>query len=74
MNVETLRELLRRQPFEPFEVRMTNGDAHRIRHPELAFLAGSRLVVHYPENDRIAILSLLHAATIEMIQPGAYAS
>ena len=74
MNVETFRELMRRQPFEPFEIRMTNGDAHRFRHPELAFLAGSRLVVHYPENDRIAILSLLHAATIEMIQPEAYAS
>ena len=35
--------LLTRQPFEPFEVRMTNGDTHSIRHPENAWLAGSRL-------------------------------
>lgn len=68
MNVETIRELLRRQPFEPFELRMTNGDHHPVRHPENAFLAGSRLIVYYPENDRIAILSLLHAATIEMLR------
>src|SRR5262249_23472286 len=68
MNVETLRELLRRKPFEPFEVRMTNGEAHQIRHPENALLAGARLIVYYPDNDRIAILSLLHAAVIEMLR------
>jgi hypothetical protein len=68
MNAETIREMLRRMPFEPFEVRMTNGDNHSIRHPELAMLVGSRLVVGYPENERIAILSLLHVAVIEMAQ------
>jgi len=73
MNSESIRELLHRQPFEPFEIRMTNGDKHRIRHPELAMMAGSRLVVHYPETDLLAILSLLHAAAIEMAVPGSSA-
>ncbi len=68
MNAETIRDLLHRQPFEAFEVRMTNGENHPIRHPENALLAGGRLIVYHPSNDRIAILSLLHAATIEMLR------
>jgi len=53
-------------PFEPFEIRMTNGDVHLIRHPELVLIIGSRMVVGYPETERIAILSLLHITAIEM--------
>ena len=68
MNAETIRELIHRQPFEMFEIRMTNGDTHQVRHPEMLFQAGSRVIVHYPATDRIAILSLLHVAAIEMLQ------
>ena len=39
MNTETMLGLLRRQPFQPFEVRMSNGDAYQIRHPEMALSA-----------------------------------
>ena len=42
MNAEVIRELLRRQPFQPFEIRMSNVESHRIGHPENAFLAGNR--------------------------------
>jgi hypothetical protein len=68
VNAETIRELLRRQPFEPFEIRMTIGDVRLIRHPELAMLVGGRLVIGYPENERIAIVSLLHIAGVELRQ------
>jgi hypothetical protein len=68
MNAESVRELLRRQPFEPFQVRVTNGDAHLVTHPENAMLAGNRLYVYVPESDRIVIVSLLHIATIAMLQ------
>ena len=36
MNVETVREWLVRQPFEQFELRLSNGEIHQVRHPELA--------------------------------------
>ena len=68
MNADTIRELLRRQPFEPFEIRMTNGDTHQIRHPEMVMIVGPRLVVGYPDTERIAILSLLHITSIHMLQ------
>jgi hypothetical protein len=66
MNADTIRELLRRRPFEPFEIHMTNGDIHQIRHPEMVMIVQTRLVVGYPDTGKIAILSLLHVATIEM--------
>lgn len=65
MNAKTMQELLKRQPFRPFEVRMSNGDNHEIRHPEMAFLAGNSLIVYHAETDHISILSLLHASVIE---------
>ncbi len=68
MNSESIRQLLQRQPFEPFEIRMTHGENHLIRHPEMLMLVGSRAVIGYPETDRVAILSLLHIASIEMMQ------
>jgi hypothetical protein len=68
MNSESIRQLLRRQPFEPFARRLTNGDVHVIRHPEMVLIVGPRLVVGYPDTERIAIVSLLHIAAIEMPQ------
>lgn len=69
MHVESIRRLLQAQPFEPFEVRMTNGDNHWVRHPENAWLAGSRLYVHDPVANAESICSLLHIATLNMLQP-----
>lgn len=71
MNAETFRDLLRRQPFEPFEVRMTNGDVHQVRHPEVVMIVGGRAVLGYPDTGRIVILSLLHVAAIEMVERAA---
>ena len=67
MSTDTLRELLKRTPFDPFEVRMSNGDAHQVRHPEFAFVTKGNLVVGAPDSDRIGILSLLHIAAVQML-------
>jgi hypothetical protein len=71
MNAEAIRELLRQQPFERFEVHLTNGEIHSVRHPEQAFLAGSRLLIYYPETDRLVWCSVLHIANILLNQPSA---
>lgn len=68
MNAETIRELLRKQPFEPFSIRMTNGDVFHVRHPEMAMLLKTKVIVGDPENDRSWICSLLQIATIECPQ------
>ena len=68
MNQETLQELLLRHPFEPFAVRLSNGEAFEVRHPEMAFVTKSRLVVGQADSDRVTICSLIHINSIEMLQ------
>ena len=68
MSAETIRELLHRRPFEPFEVRMSNGDSYVVAHPEFAFVLKSNLFIGFPESDRFAICSLLHIADIRPLQ------
>ncbi len=67
MNTETMQGLLRRQPFQPFEVRMSNGDAFQIRHPEMAFLLKSSLILGSPESDDFIFCSLLHVADVKAL-------
>lgn len=67
MNHEAMQELLRRQPFQPFEIRVSNGDRHEIRHPEMALLLKSRIVIALPE-DRMAVVPLLYIASVETMQ------
>ena len=69
MNPDSVRQLLRARPFQPFEVRMSNGDAHQIKHPENATLTGSRLIVVEPADDRVDIVALLHINGHRMLQP-----
>ena len=58
MNAETIKDYLRREPFEPFVIRMSNGEVHEIRHPECAFVMKSRMIVYYPDDDRSVTCSL----------------
>jgi hypothetical protein len=69
MNMETIREWLNRRPFDPFVLRLSNGEAHEIRHPENVILLKTRIVVAYPEADRVVHCSLVHINAIEALQP-----
>lgn len=68
MSYETLKELLNRRPFEPFEIRMSNGEKYEVRHPELALLLKSRIIIGDVENDRTTICGLIHINRIETPQ------
>ena len=64
MKPEAIRELLRRQPFIPFTVHMTSGEAYRVQHPEQVLIAGGLLLIYYQGEDRIAYCSFLHIANV----------
>jgi hypothetical protein len=65
---QILHDLLVKRPFEPFEVRMSNGDAFQVRLPDFAILTKSRLIVVEPETERTTFCALLHIADIKMLQ------
>ena len=67
---DALPQLLRNQPFRPFEVRMSNGDCFEVRHPEMALLLKSNLVFGSPESDDFTSCALLHIADIKAVDIG----
>jgi hypothetical protein len=72
MNIEVLKEMLARRPFEPFLVRSSSGHIYEVRHPEMAWLLKTGMYVAIPpENgdlpDRAAFCGLLHIAAVEAL-------
>ena len=68
MNTEAVREWLVREPFEPFELRLANGEIHQVRHPENAALGRHKMVVVDPETDRATHIALIHLNSIHALQ------
>ena len=71
MTVQTLRDELNAKPFEGFRVTMSSGEKFEVRHPEMAYLTRTDLIVGLDERDgipaRYRILSLLHVTAIEPV-------
>ncbi len=70
MMVQTFRQLLTQQPFKPFRLVMSSGQAYEVRHPEMAMLTRTDILVGVGETDEgvpseFRICSLLHVATVE---------
>ncbi len=71
MNADAIRETLNRQPFEPFEIIMSSGERHVVKHPEFLMLTPSRAVLVDPITDRLSVLSLRHITELRTTQPQA---
>jgi hypothetical protein len=68
MTADSIREFLRREPFEPFVIRMSNGETHEVRHPECLIVGANRAVVYYPNDDRFVFCALLQINAVEALQ------
>ena len=68
MNADTIREFVRRQPFEPFVIRLSNGETHEVRHPECLLVTKTKVIVYYQDDDRTVHLSLIHVNAVETLQ------
>ena len=70
MTVQTFREMLGRRPFQPVKLTMSSGQAYEVRHPEMAMLTRTSILVGVDVADdgvpaEFKILSLLHVTAIE---------
>ena len=75
MRWNELQIAMRKQPFEPFRIQLSNGDSYVVRHPEFAALSRTSLVVGVPSKkdgvpDRFVQMDLLHVVSIEPINGG----
>lgn len=70
MTVQTFRDLLKQQPFQPFRLVMSSGRTYEVRHPEMAWLTRTAILVGIDEADdgvpaEFKICSLLHVTAVE---------
>lgn len=74
MTVKTFRDLLTQRPFRAFRLVMSSGETYEVRHPEMAMLTSTDIIVGIDEADdgipaRFKICSLLHVTAIEPLNP-----
>lgn len=70
MTLQTFRELMSQRPFKPFRLIMSSGNAYEVRHPEMAMLTKTDILVGTDAADdgvpaKFKICSLLHVAAVE---------
>jgi len=71
MTHEELHNAARRQPFEPFRVILTTGDAYDIRHPDLIMVGRRSAIIGFAGEgeatvyDRTIKVDLRHVVGIE---------
>ena len=79
MTVQTFRDLLTQKPFRPFRLVMSSGQTYEVRHPEMAMLTRTSILVGTDVADdgvpaEFKICSLLHVTAIEPLTTAATAS
>ena len=67
---ESIRELLDRDPFQPFRIRASSGVAYEVRSPGLVVVMKSQVLIAEPRSDRYAVVPLLHIAGVELLGNG----
>jgi hypothetical protein len=73
MTVQTFKQMLARRPFKPVRLVLSSGQSYEIRHPEMALLTRTDILVGVDETDdgvpaEFKIVSLLHVTAIEPIE------
>jgi len=76
MRRDDIVQLLQEKPFRPIRLRLSNGIAHEIRHPEMAIVTPSSVVVGIPATNSqppaaedYVVVSLIHVVQIEHLTP-----
>jgi hypothetical protein len=72
MTLQTFRQLLTKRPFQPFRLVMSSGQTYEVRHPEMAMLTRTDILVGVGESDEgvpadFHICSLLHVTAVEPV-------
>ena len=72
MTLQDFKELLQAQPFEPFRIVMSGGESYEVRHPEMAKLLRTKILVFTDPDkqgiaDQFRMCSLLHVTVVEPI-------
>lgn len=70
MTIQTFKEMLTRRPFQPVKLTLSSGQVFEIRHPEMAFLTRTSILIGIDLAEdgvpaEFKIVSLLHVTSME---------
>ncbi len=68
MDINGVRELLHRQPFEPFVIRLADGRSLSVPHPDFVALTPRRVIVG-AEDDSWSIIEPLLIVSLDKMPP-----
>lgn len=76
MTLQTFQKLLSTRPFKPFRLVMSSGKTYEVRHPEMAMLTKTDMLVGVDLTEdgvpaEFDICSLLHVTAVEPINSSA---
>ena len=77
MRPDDLLEFLRRRPFEPFRLNLSDGTTYDVRHPEMMMVGRSRALIGIAAAeqpfvfDKVDSVALLHITRLEPLPPQA---
>jgi hypothetical protein len=78
MRPEDIRAFLKKMPFEPFRITLTDGRSYDVRHPEMAMVGRSSVLIGLPlvddpepVYDRFVTVSLLHIMQVQSLEHAA---
>jgi hypothetical protein len=68
-----IKDMLNRQPFQPFRIFLSDGSHHDVPHPEFAWVFGGSVYVGIPgkgsseTGDRVKEMAILHITRVEKL-------
>ena len=69
MTAVEFRDMLKAQPFRPFVVKTTDGDTHRVEHPDYALISPVKTeVVIYDKDGHFRHVAMNHIVSLEPIR------
>lgn len=71
MTATKLRGMLKSQPFRPFLVKTTDGDTHRVEHPDFALVSPTKTeAVIYDRDGHYRHVAMNHIVSLEPARNG----
>jgi len=81
MRPDDVLHLLRATPFQPFRISLSDGQQYEVRHPEIAIVSRSTVLLGIPGPrgldepvEQVVTCSLIHITRMEMLDGGSTAT
>ena len=74
MSPDDVLQLLRARPFQPFRISLSDGQQYEVRHPEIAIVSRSTVLIGIPGPrgpdgpvEQVVTCALLHITRMEVV-------